>query len=127
MAKILVVDDDQDICEAIELVLKKEGHEVAAAYNRKDGEAAVKQVSPDLIILDVMMDEPDDGIALAQQLRADGFDKPILMLTSVSKVTGLDFGRDNEMVPVDEFFEKPIDPQTLVGKVASLLAGKEGS
>ncbi len=125
MAKILIVDDDQDICEVIELVLQKEGYTTASANSRSEGRAKVDQFQPDLLILDVMMEQPDDGIALAQELRAAGIQQPILMLTSVAKVTGMNYGRDNEMVPVDEFFEKPIDPDTLIAKVASLLAGQE--
>ena len=124
MAKILIVDDDADIVEAIQLVLEKEGYETALAYNRPEGMQQVEAGTPDLIILDVMMDEPDDGIAMAQDLRRQQFDKPILMLTSVAKVTGMKFGRDDEMVPVDEFVEKPIDPATLVTKVKELLKGE---
>ena len=125
MAKILIVDDDQDICEVIELVLQKEGYDTATANSRSEGRAEVGRFQPDLLILDVMMEQPDDGIALAQELRATGFEQPILMLTSVAKVTGMSYGRDNEMVPVDEFFEKPIDPDTLINVVAKLLAGQE--
>jgi DNA-binding response OmpR family regulator len=86
---------------------------------------AVRSEAPDLVILDVMMEQPDDGIRMAQELRAQGFKKPILMLTSISKVTGMSYGRDDELVPVDDFEEKPIDPQVLVGKVQELL-GQEG-
>ncbi|MBN2081060.1 response regulator [bacterium] len=126
MAKILIVDDDTDIVEAIQLVLEKEGHATAPAYSRVEGMRQVEDFKPDLIVLDVMMDEPDDGIAMAQDLRRQGQDCPILMLTSVAKVTGMRFGPDNELVPVDEFQEKPIDPAVLVAKVAELLARKEG-
>jgi len=87
--------------------------------------AAVKAHNPDLIILDVMMQEPDDGIAMAVDLRKGGFKKPILMLTSLSKVVGYSYGREDDVVPVDEFQEKPIEPSALVAKVNELLAAKE--
>ena len=122
----MVVDDDVDIVEAIQLVLDREGYETAPAYNRQEGMQQVADFKPDLIILDVMMDEPDDGIAMAQELRREGFKKAILMLTNVVRVTGMKYGPDDELVPVDEFHEKPIDPATLVSKVAELLARKEG-
>ena len=77
-------------------------------------------LSPDLIILDVMMDEPDDGFFLAQKLRREKISTPILMYTSVSKTIGFDYGQ-SEMVPVDDFVEKPISPDELVTKVAQLL------
>lgn len=121
MAKILIVDDDPDIVEAASLFLKKAGHEIASAYNRDEGLKAVKKEKPDLLILDVMMQQPDDGIAMAQDLRRDGFSKPILMLTSVGKATGLSFDKDDELIPVDAFEEKPIAPDKLVAKVAELL------
>jgi DNA-binding response OmpR family regulator len=125
MAKILVVDDDPDIVEAIGLVLRAVGHEVASANNRPDGMAAVEREKPDLLILDVMMEEQDDGFAMAVDLRKKGFKKPILMLSSISKVTGFQFGTDAEIVPVDVFEEKPIDPKHLQAKVEALLKGKE--
>ena len=53
--------------------------------------------------------------------RRDGFTLPILMLTSVNRALGLQIGMDEEMVPVDEFLEKPVDPATLVEKVRWLL------
>ena len=88
---------------------------------------AVADFSPDMIVLDVMMEEPDDGFAMAQDLRRDGCDVPIMLLTSVGKVTGMRYGKDSAVVPVDAFFEKPIDPATLVQKVAELLAQKGGA
>ena len=125
MAKILVVDDDPDICEACTVVLRKEGHEVQCANNRQEGMQATSDFSPDLMILDVMMEQPDDGMAMAQDLRREGFTKPILMLTSIGKVTGLKYGQDDELVPVDEFVEKPVTPGDLVSKINALLQ-KEG-
>jgi DNA-binding response OmpR family regulator len=126
MAKILVIDDDPDITEACALFLEREGFEVQSANSRSSGMTAIEGSPPDLVILDVMMEQPDDGMAMAQELRRKGFTKPILMLTSISMVSGLEYGRDNDVVPVDEFQEKPVDPATLVEKVKRLLAAQEG-
>ena len=120
MALIAIIDDDLDIIEASKLVLKSNGFEVVTANNPDDGYKLVKEKSPDLIILDVMMDEPDDGFFLAQKLRKENVKTPILMYTSVSKTTGYDFGA-GDMVPVDEFVEKPISPEELIKKVNKLL------
>ena len=122
MAKILIVDDDQDLVETIKAVLEANGYETAIAHNRKDGMTAADSIKPDLIILDVMMEEVDDGFTMAQDLRKKGFKTPILMLTSVSQVSGMDFGQDNEMVPVDAFEEKPIKPDKLLAKVKELFS-----
>lgn len=120
MALIAIIDDDLDIIEASKLVLKSNGFEVVTANNPDDGYKLVKEKSPDLIILDVMMDEPDDGFFLAQKLRKENVTTPILMYTSVSKTTGYDFDK-GDMVPVDEFVEKPISPEELIQKVNKLL------
>lgn len=123
MAKIAIIDDDPDILDASSLVLTSKGYEVVTATNPDDGYKIVKETSPDLIILDVMMNEPDDGFFLAQKFRKDKILSPIIMYTSVSKSLGMDFGV-NELVPVDEFVEKPISPEQLIEKVKKLLLAK---
>ena len=126
MARILIVDDDPDIVEAVQFFLQKAGHEVVGASSRRDGEAMLAKVDPDLLILDVMMEQPDDGIAMAQDLRRRGWKRPILMLTSLGQVTGMEYDRDEGLVPVDDFQEKPISPEDLVERVNTLLGRKEG-
>lgn len=124
MAKILLVDDDPDVVEAETLFLESAGHQVVAAYNRAAGMAAIASEKPDLVILDIMLEEPDAGIAMAQELRRQGCGLPILMLSSIGKVTNLDYGKDDAIVPADDFLEKPVEPETLVEKVNALLARK---
>lgn len=121
MAKVLIVDDDPDIVEASQLFLEKEGHQVETANSRREGMLKVESFQPDLVILDVMMDQPDDGFVMAQDLRRQGKTFPILMLTSVASASGLAFDKDAEMVPVDDFQAKPVEPAILVKKVAELL------
>ena len=125
MAKILIVDDDPDITFAVSLLLKRQGYEVQTAGNRADAMKALTEFKPDLMMLDVMMEQPDDGIAMAQELRRTGHTLPIIMLTSVSRVTGMSFDRDDDLVPVDAFFEKPAEPGVLLAKVHELLIKKE--
>lgn len=120
MPKIVIIDDDPDILDASSLVLTSKGFEVFTAANPEDGYKAVKEKSPDLIILDVMMNEPDDGFFLAQKFRKENIQTPILMYTSISKAIGMEFGI-GDMVPVDEFVEKPISPDELISKVEKLL------
>ena len=120
MKLIAIIDDDPDILDASSLVLKSKGYDVITASNPADGYKIVTEKKPNLIILDVMMDEPDDGFFLAQKFRKEKINTPILMYTSVSKAIGLDFGK-SEMVPVDDFVEKPISPDELLKKVEYLL------
>ncbi len=120
MSLIAIIDDDPDIIDATSLVLMANGYTVATANNPTDGYKLIKDKTPDLIILDVMMTEPDDGFFLAQKIRRDGLKTPILMYTSVSKALGFEFGK-SEMVPVDDFVEKPVSADVLLDKVQKLL------
>jgi CheY-like chemotaxis protein len=134
--KILIVDDDPDIVDAGRLVLEREGYEVVGAgppaprvsnlhpvgaANRADGMKKLEEIKPDLLILDVMMEEPDDGLRMAREIRKNGNELPIIMLTSVNAAMGLNIDKDGEIVPVDEFQPKPVEPQTLIAKVKKLL------
>jgi DNA-binding response OmpR family regulator len=125
VAKILIVDDDPDMVQAGRYVLEKQGHTVTSASNVESGLKALDEEVPDLLILDVMMEESDDGLVFARKVRRRGLTSlPILMLTSVNRAMGLSIGKDDEMVPVDEFVEKPVDPAVLIAKVDGLLAAK---
>ncbi len=124
MARILILDDDPDITFAVSLFLTRQGHEVRTAATRGEGMQALGEFQPDLLILDVMIEQPDDGIAMAQELRRNHNRVPIIMLSSVGRVTGMRFDRDDEMVPVDAFFAKPARPEELLAKVDELLARK---
>ena len=121
MAKILIVDDDPDVVDAVLLFLKKEGHEAASAASRSEGMQKVREFDPDLLVLDCMMESVDAGMVMARELRVQEFSAPILMLSSIGKVLGQDFGRDDEILPVDEFVEKPIEPRVLLDKISELL------
>jgi DNA-binding response OmpR family regulator len=116
MPKIAIIDDDPDIVEANSILLEANGFSVCSAGSVDDAIALVASERPDLIILDVMMQEPDDGFYLANRFRKDGFTSPIIMLTSVSKAIGFNFGA-SEMVPIEEFLEKPVPPSLLLDKV----------
>ena len=121
MAKILLVDDDNDFVQINKAFLEKDGHKIIFAYNPEDGFKLLTSEKPDLLILDVMMQEPDDGFAMAQKIRREKIKVPIIMLTSVSKVTGLKFGKDEKLVPVDEFLEKPVSGDLLLKTVKKHL------
>ncbi len=121
MARILIVDDDVDVLETGRVVLEREGYEVLLASNRDEGMRMAADKAPDLIILDVMMEVIDDGFVMARELRKQGNTVPIMMLTSIGAATGLKFRKDDVVMPVDEFEEKPLYPAELREKVARLL------
>ena len=83
--RILIVDDDPDLVNAVTMILKSKKYEVAAAYDGNEGLAKAKTEKPDLIVLDVMM--PDkDGYAVCKELKADRTlgKIPVLLLTAVA-------------------------------------------
>lgn len=129
MAKILIIDDDADIVLAVRLCLEAEKHTVIDAKNGTEGLQKIKAQRPDLVILDVMMDTTTEGFQLALKLRNPDPQSeykayrqiPILMLTAIHSTTPLRFGPDEDYLPVDDFVEKPIDPDTLTKKVKALL------
>jgi DNA-binding response OmpR family regulator len=122
---ILVIDDDIDLVEVIRLTLEAEGFEVIDAQTGARGIDLARQKNPDIIILDVMLDDIDEGFQVAYELRKgeETKDIPILMLTAVSDQTGFSFDRekDADFLPVDEFIEKPVSPKQLVDFVRKHL------
>jgi CheY-like chemotaxis protein len=124
--RILIIDDDPDITEAMSVVLTHKGYEVDSAADSSEGMERLKANRPDLIILDVMMRTSQEGFELSRQLKhtAEYKDIPILMLTAVKDKTGLDFkatAGDESWLPVEEFLDKPVKPDVLLEKVASLI------
>jgi CheY-like chemotaxis protein len=130
-AKILIVDDDPDIVEALKMTLEASHYQVFTAANGTEGLKQVKAVKPDLIILDVMMDTVTEGFQVTYQLRnpdpkseyAPYSKIPILMLTAIGEKTHMKFSAqsDGDYLPVDDFVEKPIRPQVLIEKVKKLI------
>ncbi|MBN2469504.1 MAG: response regulator [Anaerolineae bacterium] len=128
--KILVIDDDPDIALATRLVLEKADYLVVEARSSAEGLAKVKSETPDLIVLDVMMESTTAGFQTALALRSRDPNSeykaystiPIIMLTSIHSTTPVRFGPEEDYLPVDEFIEKPLDPEMLVQKVDALLA-----
>ena len=121
--KILVVDDDVNICELLRLYLEKEGYTVSIV---NDGESAVKsfgEIQPDLMLLDIMLPRLD-GWQVCREIRQNS-KVPIIMLTAKSEerdeLLGFDLG-------VDEYISKPFSPKILVARVEAILrrSGKTG-
>jgi len=123
--KILIIDDDIDLVEAMRLTLENAGFEVIDAQDGKKGLEKINSENPDLVILDVMMRTQDEGFHVAYEIRnnPDTRDIPLIMLTAVGQETGYSFDkeRDEDFLPVNEFLEKPIDPDTLIELVKKNL------
>jgi len=121
MTKILIVEDEDSVIDPLELLLSKEGFEIETA---KDGKAAVdkfEKVSPDLVLLDLMI-PIISGTEVCRQIRAKS-QVPIIMLTAkdteVDKVVGLELGADDYIV-------KPYSKAELVARIKAVLR-RQGS
>lgn len=123
--KILIIDDDIDLVEAMRLTLENAGFEVIDAQDGQKGLEKIEKEKPDLVLLDVMMETQDEGFHIAYQIRnnEETADLPIIMLTAVGAETGFSFDKekDEDFLPVDEFIEKPINPDTLIEYVKKSL------
>ena len=121
MAKILVVDDDLNICELLKLYLENDGYTV---FTANDGEAAVEQFqnkAPDLVLLDIMLPKMD-GWQVCREIRKTS-SAPIIMLTAkgetFDKVLGLELGADDYVV-------KPFDAKEVMARVKAVLRRTKG-
>jgi CheY-like chemotaxis protein len=128
--KILIIDDDPDIMEAMTVVLENRGYQVSTARDGTEGMEKLQEQRPDLIVLDVMMRTSQEGFELSRELKGNPQYKniPILMLTAVKQKTGLDFkmeAGDPSWLPVEEFLDKPVKPNVLLEKVEDLLSGRK--
>ena len=124
--KILIIDDDPDITEAMRIVLESQGYSVHTAKDSEEGMEQLKTNRLDLVILDVMMNTLVEGFVLSRELKGDPKYKhiPILMVTATKEKTGIDFksaAGDETWLPVEDFLDKPVKPELLLSKVRELL------
>ena len=119
--KVLIIDDDFDLVEAMRITLEAAGFEVIDAQDGEKGLALIRTEAPDLVLLDVMMSAMDEGFHVAYRIREEPAikDTPIVMLTAVGNQTGFQFdpSKDADFLPVDAFLEKPVNPGKLVDVV----------
>jgi len=119
MAKILVVDDDPDFQVVCQSVLKAEGYQVMQAVNGNAAWALLQQEKPDLMLLDVMMSTTLEGVDVCKQIRADPKlkDLPIVMVSSISSSEYAGEFPDDELIPIDAWLSKPLQPAVLIKTV----------
>jgi len=117
IADILVVDDDARLRALLQRFLTEQGHRVAVAADAAEARASIEAMAFDLLVLDVMM-PGETGLQLAEHLRRDGHDMPILMLTARGdpddRVAGFEHG-------ADDYLAKPFDPRELALRIRTIL------
>ena len=117
---ILYVDDDPDFLEGMRLILESGGYTMVEAESAEDGLRVFKRERPDLILVDLMMEEVDAGTAFVKELRGLGAAVPILMVSSVGD--NLNMTASYAELGLDGIFQKPVDAKTLLRVLAAKLA-----
>ncbi len=116
---ILYVDDDPDFLAAMRVIVEANGYIMAEANTAEEGLKVYRDLQPDLVIVDLMMEEVDAGVNLVKDLRALGTTAPVYMLSSVGD--NLDMSIDYSQLGLAGVFQKPIDTDALLKILAAKL------
>lgn len=122
--RILLIDDDKDFLSATRLILEKGSYEVFLAEDGKSGVEMWKSVSPDLAIIDMMMETWGEGFSVLEKIRATdaGKDTPLFMLSAVDlQGPYQSFEPPAEFPKVDRVLHKPVKADDLLGYIAQAL------
>jgi len=130
--KILIVDDDKDLVLSLAQALKSNQYEVVEAYSAREGLATLLEEKPDLVVLDVMMENDTAGFEATYQIRnkrpgsrySEVKDVPIIVLTAIDQVTNSRFSLDesDSFLPgVNDFLTKPVRIDDFLEKVNRIL------
>ena len=115
--KLLVIDDDPNICDLLKFYFENEGYEVKTANDGIEGLSYFKMYEPDLVLLDLMLPKNKDGNQVCREIRAIS-SKPIIMITAkdevLDKVVGLELG-------ADDFVVKPFEMKELSARIKAVL------
>ncbi|MGD0110710.1 MAG: response regulator [Armatimonadota bacterium] len=129
--RVLLVDDDVDFLNAVRLTLEAAGYDVVSAHTGEHAIKLLREAPVEVAILDLMMEEPDSGIAVAHFLRRQPEMRgiPVILATAVTEKTGfrvsLDDPDDRDWLQVDAWVDKPVDPQTLLQEVGRLTRARQ--
>ncbi|MGQ9649896.1 MAG: response regulator [Phycisphaerae bacterium] len=125
---ILLVDDDPDFLMQEEIALKAGGYDVLTADSRNRAEEIIARIRPDAAIVDVMMEDTDAGFMLCYHIKKKDPTIPVIMVTSVTGETGLDFDaatdEEKSWIKADAFLAKPIRIEQLEAELKRLLKDK---
>ena len=117
---ILCIDDDPDILNFLRVVLEAEGYRYAGADTAEDGLTVYKEVSPDIVVVDLMMEEVDSGAEFARELLILGNQAPVFMLSSVGD--DLSMMTDYTTLGLAGVFQKPLEREHFLSVLETALA-----
>ena len=123
---ILIVDDDIDFVKLYSLFLKNSGLTISAVYSAGEALGAIEELSPDLVVLDVMMEHFDSGFNASKSIKEKHPNLPIILMTAIGAETGMDFkpkdDSERELMHADAFLDKEASPEELLQKINEILS-----
>jgi CheY-like chemotaxis protein len=123
--RVLIVDDDKEFVKLYSLFLRNSGLEVAAAYSAAEALDALRASSPDVVVLDVMMEHFDSGFNVSKNIKEEYPTLPIILMTAIGEETGMDFhpktDEERELMHADAFLDKAASPEMLLEKIVELV------
>ena len=117
---ILCIDDDKEFLDSMRLIIEGAGFRMEAAHTAEDGLEKYKTAKPNLVIVDLMMEEIDSGVNFVKDLKALGPTPPIFMLSSVGDTMNVNV--DFSQLGLTGILQKPINPDQLVATLKAKLA-----
>ena len=125
--RILVVDDDPIFVKSTKAILESHGYRVDSAQDGEEGLAKMNQEKPDLVLLDVMMAWPLEGVSISRDMmdNKELQGVPIIMVTSIRRSEYRGIFPQDEYLHIDSWLDKPCPPDKLVSEVAATLSRHE--
>ncbi|HOQ87004.1 MAG TPA: response regulator [Phycisphaerae bacterium] len=122
---VLLVDDDPDFLMQQKVLLEQAGYNVLPAQGEAAAEEVLREHRPDLAVLDVMMEKMDGGFVLSHRIKKNDPSIPVILITSVSSETGIDFdtatAEERSWVKADALLSKPVRFEQLTREIDRLL------
>lgn len=126
--RILMIDDDPDMREAVCMMLEPAGYQVQGCATGREGMEKLHAHPPDLVLLDIMLSSPSEGFHMAYDLARDDQlkDVPIVMISAIGERMGMDYARElgTDYLPVAAFIEKPVTAARLKDVVGRVLSDR---
>ncbi|MBN1889950.1 MAG: response regulator [Thermoflexales bacterium] len=124
--KVVCIEDEPEMIDLVKLILGRKGFELTGAMGGREGLEAIRDVKPDLVLLDLMM--PDmDGWEVYQQMKSDEVLKHIPVIVVTAKAQSIDKVLGLHIAKVDDYVTKPFGPQELLQSVERVLRKHSGS
>ncbi len=122
MAKIFLVDDDVDLIEQNKMVLEEHGHEVTTAYTAKEALEKLKSYTPEIMVIDVMMEHRTAGFALAREIGKRFSKMPLIVMSGATDKSTWMAESEETWGSIVNFLDKPVDPDELAKTVKKVLS-----